>query len=75
MARQLGRESHDQLNVYGLDYDIIGAIETSAAGNLIIRIGHTSAVDERWEQVAHITLTPDEVQRLYDNIEAQGFRR
>lgn len=74
MARQLGRESHAQFGPYDLSYDIIGAIETSAAGNLIIRVGHTEVADERWEQVAHITLTPDEVRRLYDTIEAQGFR-
>lgn len=71
---QLGRKSHEQFGPYDLSYDIVGDVETSAAGNLIIRVGRTNVADERWEQVAHITLTPDEVQRFYDAIGAQGFR-
>jgi hypothetical protein len=48
---------------------VIGEISRSPAGNTILRVG--VADSERWEQVAHVVLTPAERDELIAELTAQ----
>lgn len=44
---------------------VVGQVQTSHAGNVILRVGHEVDEGQRggghgWEQTEHVTLTPDE---------------
>ena len=39
---------------------VVGEPETSAVGNLVLRVGRLHAVGTGWHQTEHVVLTPDE---------------
>lgn len=57
MSGQYGREAGPPY--LGHTLDIIGQVETSAAGNLVLRIGSVNE-DGSWTQDKHVVLTPAE---------------
>ena len=50
------------------EHHIIGQIETSLAGNTVLRCGRTEWPSNSWTQSLHIVLTPDETQALIDEL-------
>lgn len=48
------------------DLSVIGGIERSGAGNLILRIGRNRwpYAGQGWEQTEHVVLTPEEAARF-----------
>jgi len=48
---------------------VIGEIETSAAGNVILRVGKLHSIG--WTQTEHVVLTPDEARALAAEVLAQ----
>lgn len=44
--------------------DVIGQVETSQAGNVVLRVGQEVAPHNGWHQTAHVVLTPDEARAL-----------
>lgn len=53
---------------YGRFNHIIGDIDISMSGNTIMRVGQLDTTSNRWEQVAHVVLTPAERERLIDQL-------
>lgn len=39
---------------------VIGAVETTAAGNTVLRVGSLDPVTRDWQQTEHVVLTPAE---------------
>lgn len=70
----IGTAAHQDFNIYSLDFDVIGQVDTSPCGNLILRIGHTSVGEDSWEFIAHVTLTPAEVEAFIADIKAKMTR-
>ena len=52
------------------DHHLIGEIETSPAGNTVLRCGATNWPNRGWTQRLHIVLTPDETRALIAELTA-----
>jgi hypothetical protein len=50
--------------------DVIGSVEVSGAGNVILRAGRENEAHGSWSQMLHIVLTPDEADLLIDELTA-----
>jgi hypothetical protein len=49
--------------------DVIGEVERSAFGNVVLRIGQEVQPRNGWHQTAHVVLTPAEAGELINAIE------
>lgn len=45
---------------------VIGEVDTSSAGNVILRVGREAG--DGWQQTEHVVLTPDEALALGDQM-------
>ena len=73
-------KTQDSTSQFGNDPDIadspyyrghiIGQLEQSAAGNLVIRAGEQNQGGKSWMQTLHIVLTPEEARELVRQINA-----
>ncbi len=59
--------------------DVIGGIDVTGTGNIVLRIGRSSDAGDRfssWSQTAHVVLTVDEANDLVNYIESvtHGYR-
>lgn len=47
---------------------VIGQVETTGSGNIVLRVGRELARDSGWEQTEHVVLTPAEAAALIDEL-------
>jgi hypothetical protein len=62
LARSIGNSIVP--SIYKPLRDLVGNIDVSAAGNVVLRIGREIDEDGRWEQIAHVVLSPHEARCL-----------
>lgn len=48
---------------------VIGDVDTSPSGNVVVRVGHTLSDSPGWEQTEHVVLDRDEAQALIERLQ------
>lgn len=55
-----GHKVRTAYDIRRVSRDVVGRVDTSAAGNLILEIGEMEIEGTTWQKTGHVVLTPEE---------------